>query len=150
MCVSFISRWFCPRVITPFFAEWITGPPQEPTGPHGNPARGAGGGRRDQGASVVFVMECRIRWVLLPKHFWGGICHIEMMTEGAGVLFFPPVSLLVHKMALWAAKTYSWLLQLCLWLESHPYHRIVFCSLLFGCLPDSEEYFCCFKAEMQF
>lgn len=38
MCVSIISRWFCSHAIILLFTQWITGPPQEPTGLHGNPA----------------------------------------------------------------------------------------------------------------
>lgn len=41
------------------------------------------------------------------KHFWGGTCHIEVMTERAGVLLFLHISLLSHETALQRMKICS-------------------------------------------
>lgn len=57
-------------------------------------------GRKELGVAVVFVVECHTRWMLLPKSFWDGTCHIEVMTEKVGVLLFLHISLLSHETVL--------------------------------------------------
>lgn len=64
-------------------------------------------GRKELGVVFVFVEECHIRWMLLPKPFWGGTCHTEVMTERAGVLLILHISLLSHETVLQGMKICS-------------------------------------------
>lgn len=63
--------------------------------------------RKELWVVVVFIKECHIRWMLLPKPFWGGTCHTEVMTERAGVLLFLHMSLLSHETVLQGMKICS-------------------------------------------
>lgn len=106
MCVSIISRWFCSHVVILLFINCNRVPCPTPsrgwlhrsyetTQIHvGIMPKWSWGWRKEVGVVVLFTVECHIRRMLLPKYFWGGTSHIEVMTQRAEVLAFLHIPIL--------------------------------------------------------